>query len=139
VLVIEDELNALIASSEAAARAEKKDTAAPEGWLSAGTPNVRIRDGVVQVGMPVTIRVLGLGEKVVMQARGGFVRRGDLFVYEPDELYLGSLPLQRLPFFPGYLRDKVLRAQSIPDDIAASWRNLAAVGIEGAVLQLAMP
>ncbi len=165
VAVGEDELNALASptpaapGSPAAKAAEKakapdkgktaeKGKEAPKeappaavagGLFAVGAPNVRIRDGVMQVAMPVTINALDLGLKVVAQARGTFAKKGDGFVYEPTEFYLGSCPVQRLPFVAGYLRDKVLGAQPIPEDIKGSWAKLANVTIEGSTLKLTMP
>ncbi len=158
ISVTEDELNALITPATPAAAAGKpaeKGKAAPKGKeaekaapppaagsdeaFAAGPPNFRIKDGVLQVGVPLTVNALGLGQKVIVQARGGFVKKGDLFVYDPDVLYLGSCPVQRLPFLSGYVRDKFLAAQPIPDDIKAAWPKLANVAIEGNTLKLTMP
>lgn len=143
VTVTEDEINAL-ASPTAAPKApakpgEKAGEAPAEETVAIGAPNVRIREGTVQVGVPVTINVLGLGHKVIAQGRGGFVKRGDIFVYEPDELYLGSCPVQRLPIVSGLVQGKILGAQSIPQDIATSWAKLTNVAVEGNALRLSMP
>lgn len=144
VKVTEDEINALAAAANAPAPAKPGDKAAPapaptnSGLITAGTPNVRIRDGVMQVGVPVTLNVFGFEQHVVAQARGGFEKRGDVFAYDPTEVYLGSCPIQRLPFLSGYIRDKVMAAQPVPEDIATAWKKLANVTIEGNTLNLAM-
>lgn len=143
VTVNEAEINALIAPPAAAdkkAPEKGKDAAqaaAGNGYFSPGTPNVRIHEGVLQVGVPVTIDLLD--QKVVAQARGGFVKQGDVFVYDPTELYLGSCPVQRLPFLGHYVRQKFLDAQPIPEDIKATWPKLANVTIEGNAVKLMMP
>jgi hypothetical protein len=157
VTVIEDELNVLVgpATSFAAAGApgaptapkapEKKDgkagasEATADDMIFAGTPNFRLRDNVMQVGIPVTLNVLGLSEKVVVQTRGGFAKRGDVFVYEPGEFYIGSLPVTRLPMVVDYAREKFLSSQPIPEDIKAAWPKLTNVSVEGNVLKLTMP
>jgi hypothetical protein len=146
VSVIEDELNALagpaatFAAPKVGAKApEKPAGAAEDGMVTMATPNFRIRDGALQVGLPVTLNVLGLSEKVIVQTRGGFQKQGDLFVYEPAEFYVGSLPLLRLPIIPKYARETFLSAQAIPDDIKAAWPKLAKVSIDGNVLNLTMP
>ena len=120
VKVTEDEINALAAAAAPATPAAKPGEKAPEPpksneTLSAGTPNVRIHDGVMQVGVPLTLSVLGFEQKVIAQARGGFEKDGDVFVYDPSEIYLGSCPVQRLPFLSSYIRQKVLASQKIPD------------------------
>lgn len=146
VSVIEDELNALagpaatFATPKAGANApEKPAGATDDGMVVTGTPNFRIRDGALQVGLPVTLNVLGLSEKVIVHTRGGFEKQGDLFVYEPAEFFVGSLPLQRLPIVPNYARETFLNAQAIPADIKAAWPKLAKVSIDGNVLNLTMP
>jgi hypothetical protein len=92
----------------------------------------------MQVGVPVTLNVLGFQQKVIAQARGGFAKHGNVFAYDPDEIYVGSCPVQRLPFVAGYLKAKVLASQKVPDDIAAAWSKLTNVSIEGNTLNLAM-
>jgi hypothetical protein len=155
VAVNEDELNSLIEpatpaaptppppkAGEKAKAPEKGKEAAPAAageLFSTGTPNFRIQGGTLQIGAPVTVTVLGFSEKVIAQARGGFVKQGDQFVFDPDSFYLGSCPLQRLPFLSGYVKSKVLSSQKIPEDIAAAWPKLANVSIDGTTLKLDMP
>ena len=145
VSVIEDELNVLAgpatafgapAAATAAAPAKPEDS---EQMIITGTPNFRIREGVLQVGVPVTLNVLGLSEKVVVQTRGGFEKQGDIFVYEPTTFYIGSLPVQRIPILANYARNEFLNAQAVPDDIKAAWPKLASVSVDGNVLNLTMP
>ena len=76
---------------------------------------------------------------MVVQTRGGFEKQGDVFVYEPDTFYVGSLPLQRIPILANYARAHFLNAQTIPDDIKASWAKLASVSVDGNILNLKMP
>ncbi len=150
VTLSEDEINAVLAMSPAAAPApapkpvEKKGTTkagspAPAGageTIVVGAPNVRIRDGLVQVGAPVTLTGLGVSEKVVVQARGTFVKDGAVFTYEPSEMFVGSCPVQRVPVLAGFIRDRMFAAQRMPDDIAAAWRKLSNVAVEGNVVRL---
>lgn len=147
----EDEVNALIggdsppaAQAKAAPKAgEKKGekkaepAAADTGeTVGVGTPNVRIREGVVQVAAPVTVSVLGVSEKVTFQARGGFAKNGEVFTYDPSEMYVGSLPVQRLPIVNSYVRNKILSARPVPEDLAAAWRKLKEVTVEGSTIRL---
>ena len=106
--------------------------------LAKGPPNVRIRGGVMQVGLPVNLNVFGVGQKVLVQSRGQFVKEGDMFVYRADELYFGSCPVQRLPFLSDYVHKKFLNEQAIPEDIATAWRKLTNVTIEDNALKLSM-
>lgn len=161
VTVTESEINALTGAPATApgatppakgaekAKAPEKgkaaDKAAPpadasggDGMLAKGPPNVRIRGGVMQVGVPVTINVAGFSQKVLVQSRGVFVKEGDIFVYRPDELYFGSCPVHRLPVVSSYVHKKFLSEQAIPEDVATAWRKLANVTIEENKLKLAM-
>ncbi len=154
VTVNEDELNALVGVAEAQKAADKNKVAAkgkkeekgkeaPKAAagdiIALGTPNVRIRDGAMQVAVPITVHALDLGLKLVAQARGGFEKNGEKFVYRPEELYLGSCPIGRLPFVASYVREKLIDADSIPDDLRGAWAKLASVAIDGSALKLTMP
>lgn len=146
VTVSEDELNLLAAMPAPAAPAapgapaeKKPETPAPAETIVAGAMNFRLRDGVFQISVPVTVNVLGLSPKLIVQSQGAFAKDGDQFAFVPDTFYLGSLPLQRLPFAANYVRNQFLSAQKIPDDVRASWAKLASVTIEGNALKLTMP
>ena len=154
VTVTEDEINSLLASTQAPAAAKAPEKKAPEKGkekagsapaagsadaVALGQPNVRINGGELQIGVPVTVNALGLDQKVIVQARGGFVKKENGFVYEPSSLYFGSCPVQHLPFISDYVRTKALATQSIPEDIKTSWAKLANVAIEGNALKLTMP
>lgn len=145
VTVVEDELNALAAPTgpaaakpAAVAKAGEKAAAEDETFVT-GTPNFRIRDGALQFAVPVTVNWLGASQKVIVQTRGGFVKRGDVYVFEPDTFHVGSCPLQRVPFVVNYVRAKFVEAQAIPEDLKTSWAKLASVSIEGNSLRLVMP
>ncbi len=145
--ITEDDLNTLAGPATPAAApaakpkpGEKAAPAAPPGeTLVAGTPNFRIRDGLVQIGFPVTVNVLGLDAKVIVQARGKFSKNGQVFAYEPETLLVGSCPVQRLPYASTYVTKKFLASQLIAEDIAAAWPKVVAVAVEGSTLKLTMP
>jgi len=153
VSVTEDEINSFIApppppvaKPKAGEKAKPSDkaaaaAAAPSGdLLSAGSPNFRIRNGTMQLAVPVTVSLFGLFEQQVMVvARGGFAKQGDVFSFAPDTLYVGSCPMERLPFARGFLTKKVYSMVTVPDDIAAAWPKLADVTVDGNTLKLAMP
>lgn len=151
VSITEEEINSLVAGAAAAAPApapaapkggkagEKKAEGAADSPLATGTPNFRVREGRLQIAVPVNVSVAGVGQKVLVQARGGIAKEGELFVFQPDELFLGSCPVQRLPFLASYVRGKFAEAQQIPEDIATAWRKLASVSIEDKTLKLTMP
>lgn len=148
ITVNEDEINTLVAAALKASAAPGKPaapaapgTAAPaptdSGYLSSGVPSVRIREGSLQLGVPLGTSLLE--QKVIFQAHGGFVRRGDTFVFEPKSMYLGSCPLERLPFVADYVRERILAEYPLPADMKAAWAKLTDVAVEGNTLKLTMP
>jgi hypothetical protein len=151
--VVEDEINVLAGpatpmgpppapkageKAKPVAPGAKPEAAAPEG-LSSGTPNFRIRAGGMQIGFPVTLNTLGAELKVIVHTKGNFVKKGDVFVYEPETMYIGSCPVHRLPYGSAYVTKKFLAAQTIAEDIAATWPKLTAVAVEGSTLKLTLP
>jgi hypothetical protein len=164
VAVIEDELNALAAPAPAAPTApakapEKGKTAdkgkAPEkgkeaekpaapttavgGMCTLGVPNFRLRDGAMQIAVPVTVNTLDLGLQMLVQARGKMAKTAGGFAFEPAEMYVGSCPVHRLPLVSGFVRSQILSEKLIPEDIKGAWAKLADAAIEGGTLKLTMP
>jgi hypothetical protein len=107
------------------------------GYGSFGDPLVRIREGNFSVGLPLTIE--GLDRKIIVQAHGSFQKSGNTFSFAPATLYLGSLPVHRVPFLANYLVSLVLTGQEFPADIKSAWPGLTAVTLAGDTLKLAMP
>lgn len=132
----EDELNALFAPVAAPAAGAKGGPDAPGGKVAASAPNFRVRDGVLQVALPLRVNVLGLDRAVIVQARGGFRKAGDGFVFAPDECYVGACPVQRLPLIEGVLMKRMLAATAVPEEMAAAWRALTDVAVQGSTLKL---
>ena len=145
VVVTEDELNALVAPAAPAAPAKGKAAAEPApaaasaGAVSFGAPNFRIRKGEMQIAVPMHLGVAGLDVNVVVQARGGFARSGDTFVFAPNEVYVGSCPVQRLPIAEGYVMKKILASKELPDGVVAAWGKLSDITLDGSNLRLTVP
>lgn len=143
VNLTEDELNTAVAVLNAPkakpAGAKEEETAAEAEKLALGALNFRIRGGEMQVAVPVTLNVLGLGTTVMVHATGGFEKDGDQFVFTPSRLLVGSCQVQRLPAVSAFILGKVRAAQALPAELDAAWRSLANVTIDGAQLQLEMP
>ncbi len=137
VVLNEYELNTWMASSNNAPKKpdDPKDAKAP----AANELNFHISKGVLQIGLPYTVDLLGLSGAVIIQTQGTFAKEGDVFVYEPSTIYIGSLPAQRIPILLSLLKKKIYAAQELPDDLAAAWKKLADVSLEGNVLRLTMP
>jgi hypothetical protein len=133
VVLNEYELNTWMASSNDASK-KPVDPKAP----AANQLNFHISKGVLQIGIPYTVDLLGLNGAVIIQTQGTFVKEGDEFVYEPSTIYIGSLPAHRIPILLTVLKKKMYSAQELPDDLAAAWKKLANVSIEGNLLRLTM-
>lgn len=129
------------AKAPAPAKAGEKAAPAPAGgeMLAVGEPNFRFHDGSVQITVPVSVNVLGLEQQLTVLAKGAFVKKGETFKFEAETLYLGSCPVQRVPFLNSFVANKFLASQPVPEDIATAWSKVASVAVEGNVLKLTMP
>ena len=148
----EEELNAWIASvvpqnapKPKVAPAAKPDPKAPATAEVNGPlvvmdrPNFRIHDNALQVGVPMTVNVLGLTLPVIFQTRGHFSKGPNGYVFEADELFVGSLPTQCVPRLKEWIVQRVTSAQEIPEDLRTAWSKLSLVAVEGNVLHLSLP
>lgn len=107
--------------------------------VTVGAPNFHLHDGKMQIAVPAVVSVLGLDQDVMVVADGTFVKKGDKFTFVSDTLYLGSCPIQRVPFAAGFVAQKFIGAIPVPEDVAAAWPKLTDVAVEGNVLKLTMP
>jgi len=136
----EDELNLWITSTMGAAKAGAKPApGAP--LLEMGPPNFRIADGKLQVASQCMLNLDWFGVKfpVVVQAAGHFAKTGGDFSLVPDEFFVGSCPLHRVPVVGAIVFDQVLGRIKPPSDLAAAWKKLAGVSIDAKTLKLTMP
>lgn len=114
---------------------------APEAEVDAlvvGTPNFRLREGDVQISVPLTVNALGLGSIVTVKTHGQFVKKDDAFRYEVGDMYVGSLPVHRVPFLSAYARDQFV-SHPVPEDVLTAWKKVAKVTVAAGTLQLTMP
>jgi hypothetical protein len=134
VVLTEDELNTWMASSNGTPK-KPADPKAP----ATNELNFHLSKGVLQIGIPYTVDLLGLSGSVIIQAQGTFAKEGDEFVYEPKTILIGSFPVQRVPMLMTLLKKKIYSAQELPDELSAAWKKLENVTIEDNVLRLTMP
>jgi len=143
----EEELNAWVASlmPEAASKT-KADRKAPDAKPAPGGPflvldraNFRIRDDVLQVGLPSTMNAFGFSLPLIVQTRGHFAKGGSGFVFVEDELYIGSFPTHKVPGLTDFIVQRLLASQEIPDDLRTAWGKLSLVAVEGNLLHLSLP
>ena len=130
----EEEINAFLAASLSVV-----PPAGPAPNAAPAQVNVRIRDGVFQVAMPTTLNLLGISFAVDLQLRGSFVQGADGYTFAPAELYVGSLPVHRLPGVTGWLMRRMLSAQPPPQELAAAWQKVSSVALAGKTLKLVLP
>jgi len=150
VTLNDDELNAWIASETApqlppapapGQKPAAKAPAAPTAIIELGTPNFRVHDGRLQIGSRSTLNLSwwGVKETIFVQADGRFAKEGGTFAFVPEQFYIGSCPLHRLPGLGAFVFDRLIAKVKVPDDIAAAWKKLADVSIDDHTLKLTMP
>jgi len=110
--------------------------APPEELITPSVVNFRIRDGVVQVGLPSTVNTFTYQFPVVVQARGGFEKRDDMYVFVPDEFMLGSLPVHRFPHVVEYIMQKAMASEALPPELMAAWKKVKTVVVDGKTIKL---
>jgi nucleoid-associated protein YgaU len=98
--------------------------------------NFRIQNGVVQLGLPTTINTMGYVFPVVAQARGGFEKRDDMYVFVPDEVMIGSLPLHRFPYAIEYLMKKAMASEALPPELMTAWKKVKTVVVDDKAVKL---
>lgn len=131
----EAELNAWIGQSVAKPTGEDDDA-----MVKPESINFRIADGRLQIAAPSTLDLLGIySQKLILQARGTFAKSGDRFVYNADELMIGSLAVSRFPGMTGLILPRMLKLDDVPEDLIAAWGRLDSVRVEDDTLVLSLP
>jgi hypothetical protein len=136
VVLVEEELNAWIAGAgpkPAGATPDKAAIIAPERI------NFRIQESLLQVGVVGKLTAFGIEHEMVVQTRGAFAPGQDGFVFEPKELFIGSLPAHMVPGLSGFFLKRLAASQELPEDIQAMWKKLTLVAVEGNTLRLTSP
>jgi hypothetical protein len=126
-------------SAAAKSPAPAPEAAASADFFALAAPEVRIAD-TFQVGMTGTFNYAGSAFPVVVQARGGFEKQGDRFVYQPDTLYIGSLPIHAIPGALSWgvakLSNWLSSSQAMPENALAVWKKVADVKVDGRQLKV---
>jgi hypothetical protein len=144
VTLSEGDINAFLSSiskpsAPAPNPADKGAPPASSKMIDPGPLNARIHDGKLQLADTVALSAYGASTTVIVQATGTFVKDGSRFVFDPETIYVGGCPVQRLLFLKGWILGKTLLGQEIPADFAAAWSKLTDVSIEGSKLRLKAP
>lgn len=131
----EADLNAWIAAT-----ATPVNEGASGGLLTPQSINFRVAGDRLQIGVPSTLSLFGLvTQEVILQARGGFERRGSRFVYVPEEFKVGGLATERFPGVASFLVGRLLGAQEPPEEMVVAWDALRDVRVVGNSLVLTLP
>jgi len=149
VAATEDELNAWAASLKQppapaakeegktpAPTAAKKSEPAANEFLSSSGLNFRVAQGEVQIAQKVLFNYFGLQKELLLQARGGFERSGDGYVFHPRQVYLGSCPIHALPGVAGALGRALVAKHPLSDDFRAAWAKVSAIAVQDRQLQV---
>jgi hypothetical protein len=139
VTLNEDELNTMVMPPIVPRDPKNAELVAAEKDVKTivpGLPNFRIRQNVMQIGMPIQINAYEMEHKVILQTRGSFAKVGDAVVFQPGELWLGSCPLENIPAAKEFVMKQVLARAKLPDDLVAAWKNVGDATIEGSTVRL---
>ena len=139
VTLNEDELNTMVMPAVVPRDPKNTELVGTEKTtetIATGLPNFRIRDSVMQIGLPIQINAYELEHKLILQTRGSFAKVGDSVVFQPGELWLGSCPLGNIPAAKEFVVKQVLARAKLPDDAVAAWKNVADATVEGSTVRL---
>ena len=137
----EDELNTLAMPSTPAPGSKVMELPQPPvvtEFVTPGQPNFRIREGVMQVGVPVQLSAFELQHKVILQMRGGFRKDGDVLAFNAAQVYVGSLPLDRLPKAKEELLKRIYAQAKVPEELSTAWSKVSNATVEGAKVAVTM-
>ncbi len=99
-------------------------------------PSFRLRDDQLQISVAVNLYAYGYPITTLVQTTGTFVRKGKIFAFEPQTMWIGSCPVHRLPMLGGPVMDKVIGSQTWPETIVTAWTKLSEVRVSDTSLSL---
>lgn len=101
------------------------------------TPNFRIADDLLQIGMELKVSAFGQERAMIYQARGVLQRNGE-YLFVPEAVYLGAARIPPFVLAP-LLNRKLLRPFELAENwqsLHSAWASLSEVSIEGNELRL---
>jgi len=99
-------------------------------------PSFRLRDDQLRIGVAVNLYAYGYPITTVVQTTGTFARKGEIFAFEPQTMWIGSCPVHRLPLLGRPVMDKVIGSQPWPETIVTAWTKLSDVRVSDSSLSL---
>ncbi|WP_309381437.1 hypothetical protein [Cerasicoccus frondis] len=106
--------------------------------LKPNTPNFRIANGIMTIGMTVEVAAFGKSEKLRFQTSGVFVPAGGGYAFQSFDSYLGSAHLPSVgiaPVVSGTLYGVFENTEQYPA-LNQAWMTLSNVSLEGDALLL---
>jgi hypothetical protein len=134
--IIEEELNQWAAAEW---RQPQAGDDGPVLNVRPGTPRFRISEGVFHVNMPLEWSVFGQSKEFKSQAHGGFARRGGIYVFDHERVYIGSMPVPKIFGLSNNVVRRVVNSFDVPEELREGWAGLENVAIEAETLQLTIP
>ncbi len=108
-------------------------------WVEIQGVDFRIADGALCIGLPSKIAIGPKRVPVLIQAKGGFSSRdAGLVMYAPDEVWVGSFPVHRVPWATRWLMSRLPGRQSMPGAGLELWQRILRVTITGRELHVKM-
>ena len=138
VAFTEAELNAWSNASFETAKvdeAAKADTA----MIIVGKPNFRIAGSELQVGVVNQLVFFGMERKLVLQSKGAFTRGTNGWAFVPEEIFLGGLPLHKVPALAEVLTSRLTPAAQIPASVKKVLAEATAIVVTKDAVAVGMP
>jgi hypothetical protein len=143
MVVDESDINGFLSSiakaPPPAAKPNDKGPSPDQKLIETSAINARIHDDKIQFSDTATITFLGVSAPVIVQTTGSFVKSSSGFEYEPESIYVGGCPMQRMLIIRGWILRRLLFNVAPPDDVATAWSKLADVSIGASKLRLKAP
>ncbi|MGE9296959.1 MAG: hypothetical protein ACQKBV_11785 [Puniceicoccales bacterium] len=133
----EEDLNGWVGNTFKFVKPPKGEEPAGLVVLKPSSPNFRINDGVLYIGMPVEVEAMGSEHKMRYIAEGQFVQAGDEFVFNPETVRLGSAKLP--PVVADSIGQSLMELFKDNEDFPPydkAWESLSQVRVEGDELVL---
>lgn len=134
----ESELNAWSEASFTTVKVDEADKA-DTAMIIAGKPNFRIAGASLQVGLVNDLLFFGSERKLVLQSKGSFTRKADGWAYVPEEIFLGGLPLHKMPALADVLISRFSPPGQMPESVKKVLAQATAIVVTKDSVTVAMP
>ena len=110
------------------------------GLLMTQSLNFRLVSDQLQIGVPSILSELGwVSWQVILQARGGFERKGGGVIFVVEEFKVGGRATERFPGLALFLAGRLMKTREVPEEVLAEGDGLREVRVIGNGLVLTLP